>query len=131
VTIGFVPINVAAVPGSRVARVQAAQDPAAAEDEALMGVNATAGDAVQLRPVIQRQPGVPRSLWVFLHAALMMAGFALLLPLGLLLGRHRWMFGRDPRTVRWACWRGVARLRAGQVLQTALEGAVRRLRLHG
>ncbi|GBF94705.1 hypothetical protein Rsub_07588 [Raphidocelis subcapitata] len=54
-----------------------------------------AGDKVLMLPVI---PGSDRATWAYLHGALMMTAFALLLPMGALIGRHRWMFGRDPRT---------------------------------
>jgi hypothetical protein len=56
----------------------------------------TTHDAVLLKPVISGD----RATWAFLHGALMMGAFGLLLPVGALLARHRWMFGRDPRTVR-------------------------------
>lgn len=53
------------------------------------------GDAPTLAPVL----GGGRPLWVAVHGALMMAAFALLLPSGALLARHRWLFGPDARTV--------------------------------
>lgn len=44
--------------------------------------------------------GMDRQLMQMLHNILMMAAFALLLPVGMLLARHKWMFGRNPLTVR-------------------------------
>jgi hypothetical protein len=44
--------------------------------------------------------GMDRALMQMLHNILMMAAFALLLPMGMLLARHKWMFGRNPLTVR-------------------------------
>lgn len=38
-------------------------------------------------------------LWQFLHSVLMLLSFCFLLPLGSLLARHRWIFGRDPLSV--------------------------------
>lgn len=58
-------------------------------------------------PVYSMQPVLPNSngLWQFLHALLMLAAFGFLLPLGVLLARHKWMFGRNPDTVsREAGW---------------------------
>lgn len=66
-------------------------------------MNQQAGDAILLKPVIR---GLGHSTWIYLHGALMLAAFALLLPLGALLARHRWMFGRDPRTVSRGLRRG-------------------------
>jgi len=40
-----------------------------------------------------------KQLWQFLHSVLMLASFGLLMPLGALLARHKWMFGRNPETV--------------------------------
>eukprot|EP00775_Hariotina_reticulata_P005252 gene5252-5487_t len=39
-----------------------------------------------------------KHLWQFLHSVLMLAAFGLLMPLGVLLARHKWMFGRNPET---------------------------------
>jgi hypothetical protein len=41
-----------------------------------------------------------RWLWQFLHSVLMLLSFCFLLPLGSLLARHKWIFGRDPLSVR-------------------------------
>jgi hypothetical protein len=43
-----------------------------------------------------------RWLWQFLHSVLMLLSFCFLLPLGSLLARHKWIFGRDPLSVRHA-----------------------------
>jgi hypothetical protein len=80
----------------------------AAAEAAASGAKArpldTSRDAVLLKPVISGD----RTTWAFLHGALMMGAFGLLLPMGALVARHRWMFGRDPRTVRpLQGWRGV------------------------
>lgn len=56
-------------------------------------------DSVQLAPVIGDLRG---GSGVVIHGALMIAAFGLLLPAGMLVARHRWMFGRDPTTVRAA-----------------------------
>ncbi|KAI8472804.1 MAG: hypothetical protein J3K34DRAFT_519505 [Monoraphidium minutum] len=107
--ISFMPI--ATLPAAAVM----ASGAAAADEDALMGVNRALGDDMLLRPVIA-SASAPRGLWVYLHAALMLAAFALLMPLGLLLARHRWMFGRDPRTGKvigsWAVVHGFVQLLA-------------------
>lgn len=41
-----------------------------------------------------------RWLWQFLHSVLMLLSFCFLLPLGSLLARHKWIFGRNPLSVR-------------------------------
>jgi hypothetical protein len=46
------------------------------------------------RPILQGN----KQLWQFLHSVLMLASFGLLMPLGALLARHKWMFGRNPET---------------------------------
>lgn len=49
----------------------------------------------QFYPVLNEN----RWLWQFLHSVLMLLSFCFLLPLGSLLARHKWMFGRDPLSV--------------------------------
>lgn len=53
-------------------------------------------------PVYQFSPVLSNSnswLWQFLHSVLMLLSFCFLLPLGSLLARHKWIFGRDPLSV--------------------------------
>jgi hypothetical protein len=49
----------------------------------------------QLYPVLNEN----RWLWQFLHSLLMLLSFCFLLPLGSLLARHKWIFGRDELSV--------------------------------
>jgi hypothetical protein len=49
----------------------------------------------QFNPVLNEN----RWLWQFLHSVLMLLSFCFLLPLGSLLARHKWIFGRDPLSV--------------------------------
>lgn len=49
----------------------------------------------QLYPVLNEN----RWLWQFLHSLLMLLSFCFLLPLGSLLARHKWVFGRDELSV--------------------------------
>jgi hypothetical protein len=44
-------------------------------------------------------PGMSRYWSQFVHGLLMLASFALLMPMGALFARHKWMFGRDNKTV--------------------------------
>lgn len=47
------------------------------------------------KPILQDN----KWLWQFLHSLLMLLSFCFLLPLGSLLARHKWLFGRDPLSV--------------------------------
>jgi hypothetical protein len=57
----------------------------------------------QLYPVLNEN----RWLWQFLHSLLMLLSFCFLLPLGSLLARHKWIFGRDELSVSAAYVDGV------------------------
>ena len=70
-------------------------DAAGANADALADGSERALDSVQLQPVLT---GLSREAAATLHGALMLAAFCVLLPGGALVARHRWMFGRDPRT---------------------------------
>ena len=58
--------------------------------------------------------GLNRPLCQFLHALLMLAAFALLMPLGALFARHKWMFGRDSKTVSSWAWFGFGLPKQGE-----------------
>lgn len=60
-------------------------------------LDAKAGDKLLLRPVVKGPRN--RMALLALHGALMLLAFVVLLPLGALVSRHRWVFGRDTRTV--------------------------------
>ncbi|KAF6251606.1 hypothetical protein COO60DRAFT_604265 [Scenedesmus sp. NREL 46B-D3] len=47
-----------------------------------------------MRPLLKSN----RGLWQFLHALLMLLSFGVMLPLGVLTARHKWMFGSNERT---------------------------------
>ncbi|KIZ05629.1 hypothetical protein MNEG_2329 [Monoraphidium neglectum] len=59
-------------------------------------LDAKAGDKLLLRPVVKGPRN--RMALLALHGALMLLAFVVLLPLGALVSRHRWVFGRDTRT---------------------------------
>jgi len=63
------------------------------------------------RPVLTENKG----LWQFLHSLLMLLSFCFLLPIGSLLARHKWIFGRDDLSVSAA-----GRLQLQQPLQHVL-----------
>lgn len=71
-----------------------AQQAAAAQQQAV-------GKPAQEEPVYSFYPVLNenRWLWQFLHSVLMLLSFCFLLPLGSLLARHKWIFGRDPLSV--------------------------------
>jgi hypothetical protein len=48
-----------------------------------------------MRPVLRSNKG----LWQFLHALLMLLSFGVMLPLGVLTARHKWMFGSNDQSV--------------------------------
>lgn len=58
--------------------------------------------AAKQEPIYQFQPVLKenKTMWQFLHSLLMLLSFCFLLPLGSLLARHKWMFGRDDLSVR-------------------------------
>lgn len=55
----------------------------------------------QREPVYAFQPVLTenKGLWQFLHSLLMLLSFCFLLPIGSLLARHKWIFGRDDLSV--------------------------------
>lgn len=48
-----------------------------------------------MRPVLKSSKG----LWQFLHALLMLLSFGVMLPLGMMAARHKWIFGSNEETV--------------------------------
>lgn len=90
-------VTIIAVPAAATAATAAAAaaDALQGDQQGARSFRAASGDTVQMRPVLRESS---RAMMVYLHGALMLTAFALLMPLGALLARHRWVFGRDPRT---------------------------------